>query len=872
MRLWTLASVLATLALGHAAGALEVVLQDGLDGYGGTDDCLLYAPSVVADVNYGASASFACGLNRWGERQVALIRFDLAEVPKARVTAACLELHANASTYPYRDIVVEAAPIAPANAGWSQGANDGERVPIAGTPCWNQLAYGKRGWAGSPGLCTPGTDYLTEPVATATMHKGSSEWVVFELSPGLVQRWLDEPQTNAGLRLCPTGERLEKGDIGAFDASEAGPDPALRPKLVLTLEDRPGLAEELERVRARRRLAELTAAADWYGDEVAGAGRPARARERLSQIRARVRACKRRLEAGEAPSEGIEQAAEFLRQARLALPADRAASYNETHRLKTDFALGTATSMEKVSRRDVPFAGPFAETLTIQAAGNEYEGAQVVVVPIDTELERVSWKVEPFSGAAAQIGISAAPVGYVKSDTPALTTPTNPSEWWPDPLLDFLEHFDCPAGEVQPIWVTVHVPAGTRAGTYATRLTVSARGAEPKTMRIRLRVFGFDVPKEQHLRTVWGTGEGTFARFYPNYDEQLAWRFFDLMLAHRMAPNDLYRTRPTGNPEEDGVYHLASVDALKRLREAGSAWWNIGYVLAPEHVQTGPDKAYKSYDDYLADCVRMFGPELERVRAAGWPEKSYGIYFLDETRDFEALAKAAKAMREHFPGVPLMTTGYDRSYGVDRNSPVADALDIWVPLTPRYHDDWERIREGRGLGKQAWWYICVGPRGRNDLNWFVEYPAIRARLLMGAATWHYQPDGFLYYRVAGWTYNERKITSGPMTSWLPRYHPRLPDGDGTIICAGPDGPLTTIRLENIRDGLEDYEYWWVLRDLVTRCEATGQAPPEKALLEVPEGLLKDIRTYSEDPAVLYKTRQQVAEAIEDLQHSLGGGQ
>ena len=37
-------------------------------------------------------------------------------------------------------------------------------------------------------------------------------------------------------------------------------------------------------------------------------------------------------------------------------------------------------------------------------------------------------------------------------------------------------------------------------------------------------------------------------------------------------------------------------------------------------------------------------------------------------------------------------------------------------------------------------------------------------LLMGAATWKYQPDGFLYYRVAGWNYHDRPITSGPMSS------------------------------------------------------------------------------------------------------------
>ncbi len=63
----------------------------------------------------------------------------------------------------------------------------------------------------------------------------------------------------------------------------------------------------------------------------------------------------------------------------------------------------------------------------------------------------------------------------------------------------------------------------------------------------------------------------------------------------------------------------------------------------------------------------------------------------------------------------------------------------------------------------------------------------------------------------------------------------------------------------------------MLRDLVARAEAAGEAPPERALLDVPEGLLKDLRTYSEDPAVLGATRRQVAQAVESLARRLGGG-
>ena len=35
-------------------------------------------------------------------------------------------------------------------------------------------------------------------------------------------------------------------------------------------------------------------------------------------------------------------------------------------------------------------------------------------------------------------------------------------------------------------------------------------------------------------------------------------------------------------------------------------------------------------------------------------------------------------------------------------------------------------------------------------------------------------------------------------------------GDGVLLYPGPAGPIGSIRLANIRDGLEDYEYLWLL--------------------------------------------------------------
>ena len=139
---------------------------------------------------------------------------------------------------------------------------------------------------------------------------------------------------------------------------------------------------------------------------------------------------------------------------------------------------------------------------------------------------------------------------------------------------------------------------------------------------------------------------------------------------------------------------------------------------------------------------------------------------------------------------------------------------------------------------------------------------------MGAMTAKYRPDGFLYYQISIW--NSRKpITSGPFTDWDPRswttYH-----GDGSWTCVGPDGaPLPTIRLENFRDGLEDYAYVRLLESAVAAVEAsadlrTAQADwlrQAKACLEVPADVVKNKTEFTYNPAVLYRWRDALAAAI-----------
>ena len=94
------------------------------------------------------------------------------------------------------------------------------------------------------------------------------------------------------------------------------------------------------------------------------------------------------------------------------------------------------------------------------------------------------------------------------------------------------------------------------------------------------------------------------------------------------------------------------------------------------------------------------------------------------------------------------------------------------------------------------------------------------------------------------------VTSGePGKSWANLH------GDGTLIYPGVNGPIGSIRLANIRDGLEDYEY---LHKYARLCGSKEKA--RKAC----EPVTKTLETFTRKPSVLQGQRDRLALEIEKL--------
>ena len=105
--------------------------------------------------------------------------------------------------------------------------------------------------------------------------------------------------------------------------------------------------------------------------------------------------------------------------------------------------------------------------------------------------------------------------------------------------------------------------------------------------------------------------------------------------------------------------------------------------------------------------------------------------------------------------------------------------------------------------------------------------------------------------------NDKPIdpADGPRLKWSITTGGRWPalHGDGELLYAGTHGPIGSIRLANIRDGLQDYEYLWLLSQ-----RAGGIEAARAACLPVTTSLTE----FTRDPAALAAQRHAIARKLE----------
>jgi hypothetical protein len=216
------------------------------------------------------------------------------------------------------------------------------------------------------------------------------------------------------------------------------------------------------------------------------------------------------------------------------------------------------------------------------------------------------------------------------------------------------------------------------------------------------------------------------------------------------------------------------------------------------------------------------------------------------------------------------------------------SINIWCSISNSFRET--LAQERIALGERFWWYVCTGPKAPYA-TLFTDHPATCLRvwhwqawqrdvvggLIWESTYWHSStafPDSFQnpYEDPMGYTVGYG-VPSGTKLHWG--------NGDGRFIypplsAAVPgmnegqpvfDKPVSSIRWEMIREGVEDYEMLYMLRELLKQkgnqlSEADRKSAA--ALLVVPESITKSMPEFTFDPRPILERRAAVAAMIERL--------
>ncbi len=279
----------------------------------------------------------------------------------------------------------------------------------------------------------------------------------------------------------------------------------------------------------------------------------------------------------------------------------------------------------------------------------------------------------------------------------------------------------------------------------------------------------------------------------------------------------------------------------------------------------------------------LFGEYLSQVQdhleEKGWLGKEY-IYWKDEPTEEEYDWVRAGMERIHRAAPKLR-----RMLTEEPQPGLYGAVDLWCPVLHYY--DPERGKERMAQGEEFWWYLCTGPKAP-WITLFIDHDDINLRMWLWM-TYKYNIKGILVWNSTWWNSTTLFPEGVLQNPWKDPMSYRMGygtpfgqvrhwgNGDGRFLYPpnmDPNtdktkymtGPYNSIRWEMIRDGIEDYEYLWLLEQAVKDAGPDKQKVAEEAkkLLDLPESLIKDRKIYNKDPKALLEYREKVGNMLNRL--------
>jgi hypothetical protein len=496
-----------------------------------------------------------------------------------------------------------------------------------------------------------------------------------------------------------------------------------------------------------------------------------------------------------------------------------------------------APSLHRVGMDDA--AGSDTEA-KLWAARGEAESFQIVASGAGKGLTNVNVTVSDLTGPDGQViphssfTLFREKYMLVKSSSPNWKGSNQPMApgWYPDALIPFTDPdtgkplsgaaltavpFDLKAGTNQPIWVDLLVPRDARAGAYSGSYTVSSNQGN-FTGQIRVTVWNFTLPASPSLKS----------------------SFLFFQAGTLAAQRELLRNKLSAlstNPR----------DQARLMKENGLSATHIGPF-------SGAD---------IGRCSMAPAPsaaQFKALAAAQQPGLMLYNYSADEIGRCTNLYPTIKqwAQNMHQAGIKNLISMsptpalYDDGTGTGHS-----AVDIWVVLPVMYNNSVTHIKEVLKKGDAVWSYNTLVQDAYSP-KWLIDFSPVNFRIQPGFISHSLNLSGMLYWRVDKWNSDPWNNVNNAGTYSSANY-----PGEGMLVYPGQKvgiaGVAPSMRLKWLRDGVEDYDYLQILKELGKGDEA----------MQIAKSVGPDWTNWTRDAGAIESARMKLGEMIDHIKTASG---
>ena len=504
--------------------------------------------------------------------------------------------------------------------------------------------------------------------------------------------------------------------------------------------------------------------------------------------------------------------------------------------------------------QDVEYPEVMAErdsTLRMQCLRNDVESIQLMITPT-TNVVAFDFEMKDLKNQAGDV-LAADTFEFFAEYYTEITESYNMDSYYgfyPDALVPLANYKDShynyiSAGMNQGLWIHANIPEDQAPGLYtgSGKLILDGKSYD---IPFEVTVYEASIPQENNIRTAIAIWYEYIARGEGYYSPELGEAYYDFLVSKRISPlkaEDILWTMSNVDGYVDWVVEQTKNPMVSNYTLPYDVdMYELGRIVRRESVMTMLSamaeknielrKAGDETIDLFQKASYYLGavcdePSGQRVQVA----KDCDLIIYQCKREV-----AEKYFKDQYPDlyescmkVPhIVTSAYNPEVAGDDTT---GGVQTWCGQFQSWHTESQRQNyydrrdnSGREYGENLWWYGCESPHAPFP-NFHMDDDTIATRIIPWMM-FDYDVEGMIYWCVS--YYATADIYQYPSV-----YLNAV--GDGQLVYPGAKfgiyGPISSRRLENIREGFEDYECLLMIeKNILAYNEANGTDHDPKEIM------------------------------------------